>query len=131
MHINGSGCQKCLSSKGETKIRHILKKIKVVFEEQFSFEDCSNINPLPFDFLIKFNGKKALIEYHGPHHYEPVGFGNKNQNDIAMQFKNVKDRDEIKAKWCFENKLPLLVIPFSKYDNVEALLTDFVKELMG
>ena len=62
----------------------ILEKQKVIFEEQFYFKDCSNINPLPFDFLIKINGKKALIEYHGTHHYEPVGFGNKNQNNITI-----------------------------------------------
>lgn len=131
VHLNGSGCQRCLSSKGETKIRHVLIKQKVVFEEQFSFEDCSSINPLPFDFLIKFDGKKALIEYHGHHHYEPVGFGNKNQDDVTIQFENVKKRDAIKKTWCLKNKLPLLIIPFSNYDDIESLITDLIKKLIG
>lgn len=131
VHLKGSSCQRCLSSKGETKIRHILKNQKIVFEEQFYFEDCLNINPLPFDFLIRVNGKKALIEYQGPHHYKPVGFGNKKQNAIAIQFENVKKRDEIKAKWCLEKKLPLLVIPSSDYDNIESLITDLIRKLMG
>jgi hypothetical protein len=130
VHLKGSGCQRCLSSKGETKIRHILKKKKIGFKEQFSFKNCSNINPLPFDFFIEVNGKKALIEYHGSHHYKPVGFGNKNQKDIAIQYKNVKKRDEIKEKWCLANKLPLLEIPFFDYDNIESLLTDFIKKLL-
>lgn len=131
VHLNGSGCQRCLSSKGETTIRRILKKKKVIFEEQFYFEDCLNINPLPFDFLIKVKGKKALIEYHGPHHYEPVGFGNKNQNDIVREFEIVKKRDEIKEKWCVEKNVPLLIIPFSDYDNIEPLLNDFINKLMS
>jgi len=131
VHLNGSGCQKCLSSKGETKIRHILKKNKIVFEEQYSFKDCSDKNPLPFDFLLTINGKKALIEYHGDHHYTPVGFGNKNQNDIIGQFNNVKQHDEIKTKWCFENKIHLMVIPFSDYENIELLISDFINKLMG
>lgn len=112
VHLNGSGCQRCLSSKGETKIRQILKRKNIVFEEQYRFQDCSNVNTLPFDFLIIVNGKKALIEYHGPHHYEPVGFGAKDEIQIAAQFRSVCERDQIKERWCRENSLPLLIIPF-------------------
>jgi hypothetical protein len=131
VHLNGSGCQKCLGSKGETKIRQFLKKKEIVFQEQFSFEYCSDKNPLPFDFLLTVNGKKALIEYHGEHHYKPVGFGNKIQTDIIEQFNNVKKHDEIKGKWCLDNKTPLLVIPFSDYDKIELLISDFIDKLMG
>lgn len=129
VHLNGSGCQRCLSSRGETKIRQILKKKKIVFEEQYRSQDCSNVNTLPFDFLIKVNDKKALIEYHGQHHYEPVGFGAINEIQIAEQFRSVKERDQIKERWCRENNLPLLIIPFSEYDNIEMLLKGFINKL--
>jgi len=129
VHLKGSGCQRCLSSKGETKIRHILKKKKVIFEEQYRFQDCSNVNTLPFDFLVKVNDKKALIEYHGQHHYEPVGFGANDEEQIAAQFGSVIKRDQIKERWCRENSVPLLIIPFSEYDNMEVLLKDFINKL--
>ena len=81
--------------------------------------------------MLTINGKEALIEYHGKHHYEPVGFGNKIKTDVIEQLINVKKHDEIKTKWCFENKIPLLVIPFSDYDKIELLISDFINKLMG
>ena len=125
----GSGCQRCRSSKGETKIRQILERNKIVFEEQYRFQDCSNVNTLPFDFLIKVNDKKALIEYHGQHHYEPVGFGAKDKTQIDAQFESVKARDQVKETWCRENSVPLLIIPFSEYDNIEMLLNSLINKL--
>jgi hypothetical protein len=129
VHLNGSGCQRCLSSKGETRIRQILEEKKIVFEEQYRFQNCSNVNTLPFDFLIKVNEKKALIEYHGQHHYEPVGFGANDEIQMAAQFISVKERDRIKERWCRENSVPLLIIPFSKYNNIELLLKVFINKL--
>jgi hypothetical protein len=129
VHLKGSGCQKCLGSKGETKIRQILKKKKVVFEEQYRFRDCANVSTLPFDFLIKVNNKNALVEYHGQHHYEAVGFGAKNKIQIEAQFRSVIDRDQIKERWCRENSVPILIIPFSEFDNIELLLMDFINRL--
>lgn len=129
VHLMGSGCQRCRSSKGETKIRQILERNKIVFEEQYRFQDCSNVNTLPFDFLIKVNDKKALIEYHGQHHYEPVGFGAKDKTQIDAQFESVKTRDQVKETWCRENSVPLLIIPFSEYDNIEMLLNSLINKL--
>jgi hypothetical protein len=131
VHLNGSGCQKCLSSKGETKVRHVLKKKQVVFEEQCRFEDCLNVSPLPFDFLLIINGKKAIIEYQGEQHYRAVGFGNKDKNDVAIKFENLKYRDKIKENWCLEKDIPLMVIPFHEYCNVESLISDFIKKLIS
>jgi len=129
VHLTGSGCQKCRSPKGETKIRQILERKKIVFEEQYRFQDCSNVNTLPFDFLIKVNEKKALIEYHGPHHYQPVGFGAKDKKQIDAQFESVKARDQIKKTWCRENSVDLLVIPYSEYDNIEMRLSSLINKL--
>lgn len=57
VHLNGSGCQKCRLPQGEQKIQKILKDLNIQFEQQYSFDDCRNINPLPFDFFIEHNGK--------------------------------------------------------------------------
>jgi hypothetical protein len=84
---------------------------------------------LPFDFLIKVNNKNALVEYHGQHHYEAVGFGAKNKIQIEAQFRSVIDRDQIKERWCRENSVPILIIPFSEFDNIELLLMDFINKL--
>lgn len=33
-----------------------------------------------------------------------------------------KERDEIKNKFCLDNKIKLLRIPFNKYDDIEKIL---------
>jgi formylmethanofuran dehydrogenase subunit E len=67
-HLQGRGCSKCSSSKGEELIRKILEKLNIKFKEQKKFKDCKHKLPLPFDFFIP--SKNICIEYNGIQHYE-------------------------------------------------------------
>ena len=67
-HLNGTGCPKCKKSKGELKIEKYLLINSIDFESQKTFEDCKNINYLPFDFYI-FD-QNICIEFDGKQHFE-------------------------------------------------------------
>lgn len=53
-------------SKGEQRIREVLKKNFCQYQEQKTFEGLKDKKPLRFDFSLEFNGKViCLIEYQG------------------------------------------------------------------
>lgn len=79
------------------------------YQKEKVFKDCKNKKPLPFDFyLTDYN---ACIEVDGIGHYRPVAFnGDKEKaEEIFIQRKN---NDEIKNKYCKNNNIPLLRLPF-------------------
>jgi len=113
-HIRGCGCPTCKSSKGELKIRNYLKKHKISFEPQHSFDDCKNILQLSFDFYIP--EKNICIEFDGIQHFQPVKyFGGEDE------FKLTQLRDKIKNKYCKDNNIKLLRIKYN--ENITNKLT--------
>ena len=104
-HLHGSGCPICKESKGEREIRLYLEENNIKFIPQNKFPNCKNKRPLPFDFYLP--DYNLCIEYNGIQHYEPVKyFGGKNR--LEKQQYN----DLIKAKYCCDNNINLLRIPF-------------------
>lgn len=55
------GCQTIISQ-GELIIQQILQDNNIEFEMHKSFNDCKDVNPLPFDFFVN---NSYLIEYDG------------------------------------------------------------------
>ena len=98
----------CLGrSLGEETIKQILDKNNIIYKTQVTFKDC--INPktntlLKFDFYID---DKYLIEFDGQQHYNTTGGWNNNEH-----FEQVQFRDDIKNKWCKQNNIPLIRIPY-------------------
>ena len=71
---------------------------------------------LPFDFYIpKYN---LIIEYDGFHHFYPVNGGGGEE-----KFKLTQENDAIKNKYCKENDITLLRIPYtdSKEDIIRKI----------
>lgn len=77
---------------------------------------------MPFDFYIKeFN---LCIEFDGEQHYrENNYFGG---NNI---FKETQKRDKIKNKYCKDNDINLLRIPYWELDSVEDILDEEFERL--
>lgn len=130
---NGKGCPQCSNSKGENIICHwlqenesLLLNIGVIgVTPQKRFTDCRNKKPLPFDFGLEFQDNSwFLIEYHGPQHYKPVDFGGRGVEWTKIEFEENRKKDEIKEKYCRENNIPLLIIPYFKLDVIEDILRD-------
>lgn len=116
--LNGCGCTKCtVISKGEQAIRIWLDNSMLVYEQQKRFEDCKDINPLPFDFYLP--NHNCCIEYDGEQHYKPIDyFGGEDA------FETTVKHDNIKNEYCKTNDIKLLRIPYFK--NVEEELNNFL-----
>lgn len=95
-------------SEAEYTVMSYLNRTGYIAKAQYVFKDCRNLVPLPFDVAFWVGGKLCLIECNGRQHYEPVScFGGK------VGFESRKRNDEIKKKYCEENDIPLLVIPYT------------------
>ena len=105
------GCQHF--SKGEEKIKKLLKDNSISFETQKMFKTCqtSQNNYAKFDFYVN---NKYLIEYDGQQHSKIVKNGWNNPERLAR----TKERDAIKTQWCKDNNIPLIRIPYTHLQNL-------------
>lgn len=113
----GQLCDECSSveSLGEKRIRHFLEDHHIEFESQKWFDDCRDINPLPFDFyLMKSN---ILIEYDGRQHFEET-------NHFTYPLETIQKHDKIKNQYCADNNIKLIRIPYWKITKIEEILNN-------
>jgi very-short-patch-repair endonuclease len=112
------GCPFCKESKGEKNIYNFLVKNNILFEKQKKFDDCFYKSRLLFDFYLP--DYNICIEYDGLQHFKIVDFFGGEEN-----FNLIKIRDDIKTKYCLDNKIEIIRI---KYDeNVKEKLNFILK----
>lgn len=118
--LKAQGCPKCRLSRGEIRVENYLKNKEIKYEYEKRFNECKDHFELSFDFyLLEYN---ACIEFDGELHYYPIRrFGG--QKKLKMQRRH----DHIKTKFCKDNKINLLRIPFFKIDNTEKLIEEFLR----
>ncbi len=113
--LRNHGCPKCNESKGEKLISQILTNHLIDYIQQYKFEDCKNIKSLPFDFYLP--NYNICIEYDGEQHFKPIKyFGGQ------KAFQSQQQKDEIKNKYCQDNKIKLIRISYRDYENIEKIL---------
>lgn len=115
----GRGCPQCAESKGERKVREFLNLHNISCVTQKEFNNLRGINGgfLKFDFAIfADDDMKLLIEYDGAYH-----FGKLYEND---GYEKMIIHDALKNKFCKENNIPLLRIPYWEFDSIESILKD-------
>lgn len=121
---NGTKSCGCIQSKGEEKIIKIFSQYNINFKTQVTFDDClsSKNASLRFDFGV-YNSNKLLylIEYNGRQHYEKVSFWNEKDS-----FEERIERDKIKKEYCIKNNIPLIIIPYTIFNelNINDLLIE-------
>lgn len=102
-------------SKGEQKISDILDRLNVLFVREYGFTDCKKTNKLLFDFYLpEYN---ICIEYNGEQHYKPIEYFGGTKYFICQ-----KERDKIKQKYCRDNNIKLIIIPYTEFKNIENIL---------
>ena len=87
-------------SKGNYQISQILQNANIQFETEKIFSTCKDKTYLPFDFYVN---NSYLIEFDGIQHFQE-GFFN---------YEYTHNHDLIKNKWCKENNVPLIRIPYT------------------
>ena len=117
MHLRGNGCPICKESKGEKKIREYLVENNILFNQQHTFVNCKNIQVLPFDFYLP--NHNICIEYDGIQHYKPI-----NKFGGELGFLKIKHNDSIKTKFCLDNNIRLIRIPY--YEVISESLNIFL-----
>ena len=101
-HTTSCGCS--THSNMENFIACILGENNINYIPQARFDDCRNVNTLPFDFyLYDYN---TLIEYDGIQHSQPIEFFGGEETFLRRQ-KN----DTIKTKYCENNNINLIRFP--------------------
>lgn len=118
--LSGKGCPRCNTPKGELAIAKFLDNKNIYYIRQYKFDDCKNKNHLFFDFYL--SDYNMCIEYDGEQHFEIVDFSSHNQERAKKQFEKIKLRDNIKNKYCQQNNIKLLRIPYWDFDNIEKIL---------
>lgn len=115
----------CIKSKGELKATQILRDKNIAYNIHYHFESCrfpwSNYLA-EFDIYLPDLG--ILIEIDGIQHYQSVDyFGGKEG------FQAIQKHDVYKNQWCRENNIPLIRIPYWKFDTlcIEDLMLETTK----
>ena len=111
------GCPKCKKSFGEKIISEWLTDNNIDFVQQYSFCDCRDKFPLPFDFYLP--NSNTCIEFDGEQHFKPVDFFGGEE-----KFKVRQLHDQIKTDYCNSHDIYLLRIPYDK--NIEEELNNFL-----
>lgn len=111
----GQVCENCLSTEslGERKIRHYLENHGIVFKQEYWFENCRDINPLPFDFYLP--DLNMVCEFDGRQHYGETNY-------FTYSFNDTKKHDQIKEQFCKDNNIYILRIPYWNVDNIDKIL---------
>ena len=102
----------------ENNIINLLCDNNIIWTKQFSFENCKNILPLPFDFAIYTNQLNLcyLIEYDGQQH-----FINSTKGYFDRSYDDIHKNDLKKNKFCFKNNIPLIRIPYDANYTIDDL----------
>lgn len=113
---NGTRSCGCEISKGELDIKLLLSNNNIKYISQYTFDDCVSETgaKLRFDFCIFQDDNKTishLIEFQGRQHYEETNFF---KNNLQEQ----KTLDGIKRKYCKNNNIPLLIVPYWEQNNI-------------
>lgn len=120
-HLMGQNCPNCKTSKSELKIAEYLKKNKIKYFRQKTFESCLNPNTnykLRFDFYLPKHN--ICIEYDGIQHFKSIEYFGGEKN-----FNYIKYLDKLKNVFCKKNKIKLIRIPF--YKDVYKSLKKIIK----
>jgi hypothetical protein len=102
-------------SDGEKKIAKCLKDLGVAYEREYYMKGLFNPAtkcPLFFDFYLP--RLRIAIEFDGSHHFKPV-YGEKQFNEQVI-------KDKIKNKFCNNNGIWILRIPYWKKDIKAAII---------
>lgn len=93
-------------SRGNEKIKTLLSEANIPFELEKKFPTCRDRQVMPFDFYVD---NKYLIEYDGIQHFD---------TESLFDYEYTHKHDVMKSQWCKENHIPLIRIPYTRYNDL-------------
>ena len=128
--LNLGQCTSCgcrTRSQGEESIEKLLKQANILFETEYSFQDCRNPKTKSlyrYDFAIKNNDGQIirLIEFDGEQHFKESSF-------FKGSLEERKFNDVYKNNYAKHHNIPLVRIPYTilKTLTIDDLLGDKYK----
>lgn len=121
----------CIKSFGEETINRLLNKFHINYKSQWNNDKqmrLSNNNPVFFDYAIysDINDDKPVfcLEYNGEQHYiyKKTGW------NTVEHFLRTQERDNEKIVLCQECNIPLEIISYKDYKNLETILIGLLKK---
>lgn len=115
----GQVCPDCsgIKSLGERRIEEYLQDNNIEYIPQHWFNDCRDINPLPFDFYIP--NKNTIIEFDGRQHFEDT-------NWFTYSLETTQKHDSIKNEYCELNNINLIRINYKQINHINEILDDLL-----
>ena len=117
--LNSCGC---LTSKNESIISQLLLNNDINYIKEYAPSDLKNKNQLFFDFYIN---NSYIIEFDGRQHFFSDGGWNTEEKYI-----NTHKSDLIKNKYCFDNNIPLIRIPYDADYTIDDLRLETTRFLL-
>lgn len=111
-HLSGQGCPKCNQSHGENMIEKYLKDHNLQYMAQkicYLDTNVRKTNKIVLDFVVLFNKRPYIIEYHGKQHYEYTPIFHSSEEDFKIQQR----RDKVLRNRCLFRGFPLIEIPYT------------------
>lgn len=113
-------CKKC--SKYQSNISFLteiwLNNNRMHYIKEYRFEGCKNKKSLPFDYAIFKDGILfCLIEVDGGQHYYPMYSRFSKKEEALAHLEYTKVNDDIKNKFCKNNNIKLIRLPFWYFVN--------------
>lgn len=112
-HTSSCGC---INSSGNMLIEQCIRKFNVKYIKEYHINiNTENIKFIRYDFYLP--DLKIAIEYDGEQHYFPVNiFGGE------KKFLRQKELDEFKNKYCINNNITLIRIPYYEKKNIPNII---------
>jgi hypothetical protein len=120
----------CLQSKGEYSIKQYLQDRQIIFETQYSFDDCRSPKnrKLKFDFAV-FDDEghlELIIEFQGSQHT----ILNPKQGKFVQseeKFQTTQLYDKIKQQFLTMNKIPHVFISYKEIRDIGEILDNLIR----
>ena len=122
MHTLSCGC---LLSYYNMFIRQWLTQKGIEYIAEYPI--CIDDHRYRFDFYLP--GYNLCIEYDGQQHYMPVGYYKNDAEKNELMWRRTQERDRIKDKYCEDNGIHLLRIPYWENKNIETIISDCLQRL--
>lgn len=109
-------------SKYEDFVISILRKEKIAFCREKTFQDLKH-GLFRFDFYIpNFYGTSIIIEVDGEQHFKPI-YG-------RQAFLKNQEHDRRKNSYCLANNIPIYRIPYWEIKNLKSINDIFKEEFL-